>query len=102
MCRSATEPRWYTLMRRAAGEDVAGRVQLAFQWDITARGLLALKLQALERVPSIAAFPSLPLGTPFRCDRHVLLQQHAHCADVAASATGRCSACQAGLARGIP
>lgn len=58
--RAAAEPRWYTLMRRAAGEDVAGRVQLAFQWDITARGLLALKLQALERVPSSSALPSLP------------------------------------------
>lgn len=49
LCLGA-ETRCYTLMRRAGGEDVAGRVRLAFQWDITARGLLALKLQALERV----------------------------------------------------
>lgn len=45
------EPRWYTLMRRAAGDaEVGGRLRLAFEWDITARGLLALKLAALERV----------------------------------------------------
>lgn len=47
---SCTEAKWYTLMRRAAGEEVGGRVRLAFEWDITARGLLALKLAALERV----------------------------------------------------
>lgn len=39
-------------MRRAAGEDIGGRVRLCFEWDITARGLLALKLAALERVLS--------------------------------------------------
>lgn len=49
MCAPAV-PKWYTLMRRAAGEEVGGRVRLAFEWDITARGLLALKLAALERV----------------------------------------------------
>jgi hypothetical protein len=38
-------------MRRSAGDaEVGGRVRLAFEWDITARGLLALKLAALERV----------------------------------------------------
>ncbi len=37
-------------MRRAAGEEIGGRVRLSFEWDITARGLLALKLAALERV----------------------------------------------------
>lgn len=50
LIQTNAEPRWYTLMRRAAGEEVGGRLRLAFEWDITARGLLALKLAALERV----------------------------------------------------
>jgi hypothetical protein len=37
-------------MRRDAADAVAGRLQLGFAWEITARSLLSLKLQALENV----------------------------------------------------
>jgi hypothetical protein len=37
-------------MRRAAGDAVAGRLQLGFDWDFNARSLLRLKLAALEGV----------------------------------------------------
>eukprot|EP00887_Chlorella_sp_A99_P007742 scaffold20.g7742.t1 len=43
-------PLWFPLMRRGAGDSVTGRLQLRFQWEITARGLLTIKLHALERV----------------------------------------------------
>ena len=46
----ADEPRWFPLMRRAAGDAVAGRLQLGFDWDFNARSLLRLKLAALEGV----------------------------------------------------
>jgi hypothetical protein len=42
--------RWYTLMRRSPTDEVSGSLRLAFEWDVTARGLLTLKLHALERV----------------------------------------------------
>ena len=44
------EPRWFPLMRRAAGDTVSGRLQLGFDWDFNARNLLRLKLAALEEV----------------------------------------------------
>ena len=44
------EPRWFPLMRRAAGDAVSGRLQLGFDWDFNARNLLRLKLAALEDV----------------------------------------------------
>lgn len=37
-------------MRRDAGDAVSGRLQLGFNWDVTARSLLSLKLAALENV----------------------------------------------------
>lgn len=37
-------------MRRTAGDKVSGAVRLSFAWDVTARSLLTLKLNALERV----------------------------------------------------
>jgi hypothetical protein len=43
-------PLWYPLMRRSAADTVSGQLQLRFQWDVTARGLLTIKLAALERV----------------------------------------------------
>lgn len=43
-------PFWFPLMRRSAADTVSGQVQLRFQWDVTARGLLTIKLAALERV----------------------------------------------------
>lgn len=43
-------PLWFPLMRRSAADTVSGQLQLRFQWDVTARGLLAIKLTALERV----------------------------------------------------
>jgi hypothetical protein len=52
-CREfAGSRQWYTLMRRDAGDAVSGRLQLGFAWDVTARSLLSLKLQALENVLS--------------------------------------------------
>ena len=42
--------RWVTLTRRSAADTVAGRVKLTFGWDVSPRGLLALKIRALERV----------------------------------------------------
>eukprot|EP00891_Asterochloris_glomerata_P007978 jgi/Astpho2/7978/Aster-x0337 len=41
---------WYPLMRRATFDRVSGRLQLAFAWDVSARGLLVLRLRALEHV----------------------------------------------------
>jgi hypothetical protein len=41
---------WFTLRRRDAGDNVSGRLQLEFAWDVTARSLLSLKLAALENV----------------------------------------------------
>ncbi len=46
----AGTPLWFPLMRRSAADTVSGQLQLRFQWDVTARGLLAIKLAALERV----------------------------------------------------
>lgn len=43
-------PLWFPLMRRGGGDNVIGQLQLRFQWEITARGLLTIKLHALERV----------------------------------------------------
>ena len=37
-------------MRRATFDRVSGRLQLAFAWDVSARGLLVLRLRALEHV----------------------------------------------------
>lgn len=47
---SSSTPLWFPLMRRTSSDVVSGRVQLRFSWDITTRGLLAIKLAALERV----------------------------------------------------
>lgn len=46
----AGKERWFTLIRRTPHDTVQGRLCLAFAWDVTARGLLQLKLAALERV----------------------------------------------------
>lgn len=46
----AGTPLWFPLMRRNAADNVSGRLQLRFVWDVTARGLLTIKLAALERV----------------------------------------------------
>jgi len=37
-------------MRRSASDTVSGQLQLRFLWDVTARGLLTIKLAALEQV----------------------------------------------------
>lgn len=37
-------------MRRSASDKVGGAIKLSFAWDVTARSLLTLKLNALERV----------------------------------------------------
>ncbi|KAK9800258.1 hypothetical protein WJX73_008605 [Symbiochloris irregularis] len=42
--------RWFTLMRNSASDDVHGRIRLGFTWDVSARSLLQLKLDVLERV----------------------------------------------------
>ena len=47
---SSNTPMWCPLMRRTAADSVSGRLQLRFSWDVTTRGLLAIKLAALERV----------------------------------------------------
>ncbi|KAL6785838.1 hypothetical protein ACKKBG_A00370 [Auxenochlorella protothecoides x Auxenochlorella symbiontica] len=41
---------WYPLMRRCAADTVSGELQLRFAWEVTARGLLTIKLGVLERV----------------------------------------------------
>lgn len=46
----AGTPLWFPLMRRGAADAVSGQLQLRFVWDVTARGLLTIKLAALERV----------------------------------------------------
>jgi hypothetical protein len=46
----AGTPLWLPLMRRDAGDAVAGQLQLRFVWEVTARSLLTIKLHALERV----------------------------------------------------
>ena len=60
--------KWYTLMRRDAGDTVSGRLQLGFAWDMTARSLLSLKLAALEGVLVPAAGD--PLRAQPRAGRH--------------------------------
>lgn len=47
---SADTRHWFTLRRRDATDNVSGRLQLEFAWDVTARSLLSLKLSALENV----------------------------------------------------
>ena len=37
-------------MRSVASDDVHGRIRLGFTWDVSARSLLQLKLDVLERV----------------------------------------------------
>lgn len=46
----AGTPLWFPLMRRSATDNVSGQLQLRFLWDVTAKGLLTIKLAALERV----------------------------------------------------
>lgn len=41
---------WHTLMRRDAADAVSGQVKLRITWDITAAGLLQLKIRAFENV----------------------------------------------------
>ena len=41
---------WYPLMRRTAGDEITGRLQLRFHWDVSTRGLMNIKLLALESV----------------------------------------------------
>ena len=41
---------WYPLMRRTAGDEITGRLQLRFHWDVSTRGLMSIKLLALESV----------------------------------------------------
>lgn len=41
---------WHTLMRRTAADDVQGQLKLRVTWDITAAGLLQLKVRAFENV----------------------------------------------------
>ena len=61
-------PLWFPLMRRSAGDTVSGQLQLRFQWDVSARGLLSIKLSALERVLAqrreiLAALQPIPART---------------------------------------
>lgn len=58
-------------MRRDAGDSVSGRLQLGFAWDVTARSLLSLKLQALENVLSqrqeiLCALSPVPPSTAYK------------------------------------
>ena len=46
----ALTPVWYPLMRRTASDEISGRVQLRFQWDVTTQGLLSIRMLALESV----------------------------------------------------
>lgn len=46
----AMTPLWYPLMRRTANDDIQGKIQLRFHWDVTTRGLMSIKLLALENV----------------------------------------------------
>lgn len=41
---------WYPLMRRTASDEINGRVQLRFHWDVSTRGLMSIKLLAMESV----------------------------------------------------
>ena len=46
----AMTPLWYPLMRRTAGDDISGRVQLRFHWDVSTKGLMSIKMAAMESV----------------------------------------------------
>lgn len=46
----AMTPLWYPLMRRTARDDISGRVQLRFHWDVTTKGLMSIKVSAMESV----------------------------------------------------
>lgn len=46
----AMTPLWYPLMRRSANDEITGRVQLRFHWDVSTRGLMSIKMSAMESV----------------------------------------------------
>lgn len=67
----AGSPVWFPLMRRSAADIVSGELELRFLWDVTARGLLNIKLTALERVLAqrreiLAALQPVPLQTALK------------------------------------
>ncbi len=87
---TAGSKHWYTLMRRDAGDAVSGQLQLGFNWDVTARSLLSLKLAALENVLSqrqeiLCALNPVPASTAQRWTRD------AHKAQDAAAQVGSLS-----------
>lgn len=67
----AGTPLWFPLMRRTAADMVSGSMQLRFLWDVTARGLLSIKLAALEQVLAqrreiLAALRPVPIATALK------------------------------------
>lgn len=46
----AMTPLWYPLMRRSANDEISGKVQLRFHWDVSTRGLMSIKMSAMESV----------------------------------------------------